>query len=162
MSLMPALAREECGPPIRPCMLGNATGDPRDARSSCIVLRDPHCAVDTTQTVRVLPDQQQRAAIFPLANKHSQGFASATAHTSYCDRITRPICTLCQPIPAPDLGAPFSLKPSRFPYRKVRLTRRCGSMQARGKEEVKGKLVLSRSCTRALSCQKIVPFRRCH
>jgi hypothetical protein len=29
------------------------------------VLRDPHCAVDTTQTVRVLPDQQQRAAIFP-------------------------------------------------------------------------------------------------
>jgi hypothetical protein len=52
-------------------MLGNATGDPRDAKSSCIVLHDPHCAVGTTQTVRVLPDQQQRAAIFRTALRTS-------------------------------------------------------------------------------------------
>jgi hypothetical protein len=158
---MPALARKECGPPIRPCMLGNATGDLRDAKSSCfaILLRrsydsDGPCTAGPTAARCYLP--------LRVANKHSEGLASATVHTSYCDRITRPICTLCQPIPAPDLGAPFSLKPSRFPYRKVRLTRRCGSMQARGKEEVNGKLVLSRSCTGALSCQKIVPLRRCH
>jgi len=68
------------------------------------------------------------------------GFASATAHTSYCDRITRPTCTPCQPIPAPDLCRPFSPKPSRFPYRKVRLTRRYGNMQARDKETVNRRL----------------------
>lgn len=97
---MPALAREECGPPIRPCMLGNATGDPRDAKSSCIVLRDPHCAVDTTQTVRVLPDQQQRAAIF-----------RAALRTSILKALPARLYTV---IASPVL---FALYASRFPHR---------------------------------------------
>jgi hypothetical protein len=68
-----------------------------------------HCGVGATQIVRVPKDQQQRAAIFRAALRTSNllGFASATVHTSHCDRITRPICTLCQPIPAPDLSGPF-------------------------------------------------------
>lgn len=99
---MPALAREECGPPIRPCMLGNATGDRRDARSSCIVLRDPHCAVDTTQTVRVLPDQQQRAAIF-----------RAPLRTSILKALPARLSTRATVIASPVL---FALYASRFPH----------------------------------------------
>ena len=63
-------------------------------------------------------------------------FAKRLHTRSYYDRTTRPIRTLCLPIPAPDPGTSFSLKPFRFPYRKVPADRGNGSMQ----EEVNGKL----------------------
>jgi hypothetical protein len=45
-------------------------------------------------------------------------------HTrDYRDSITRPISTLYLPIPTLDLGTPFSLKSSPFPYRTVRSTK---------------------------------------
>ena len=59
----------------------------------------------------------------------------------YRDSITRPISTLCPPIPTPYLCTPFSLKSGPFPYRKVRSTKgvvsvRCGSMR----EKINSKL----------------------
>jgi len=50
-------------------MSGGGTGDPRDAMGSCIVLHNPHFAVGATQTVRVLPGQQQRAAVVRVAEQ---------------------------------------------------------------------------------------------
>lgn len=127
-----------------------------------IVLHNPHFAVGATQTVHVLPGPQQRAAIFRVALRTGilPDFASATVHTSSCDRITRPICTPCQPTLTPDLGAPFFLKPSRPPYRRIQMTGRCGSMQARRQKEVNDKLyyLLVLSASLAASCQKSCPF----
>jgi hypothetical protein len=91
----------------------SAIGDPQGAQRSCIVLHDPHLAVGAIQTDRALPKQQHR--------RHpSCQLAKEVHRRRYSDRITRPICTLCQPIPPPDLGTPFSPKSSRFPYRKGR------------------------------------------
>ena len=80
--------------------------------ASCFTV--PHLAVGAIQTIRALPNQQQRGHLPCQLALHAR---------SYCDRITRPICTLCLPIPTPDLGTPFSLKSSRFPYRKARSTK---------------------------------------
>ena len=130
LPLMPAIISGD------PKHVGSAIGDPRDAQRSCIVLHDPHLAVGAIQTVRALPNQQQRGHLPCQLAKEVLGFAKRLHTRGYCDRITRPICTLCLPIPTPDLGTPFSLKSSRFPYRKARSTKRCGSMQ----EKINGKL----------------------
>jgi hypothetical protein len=54
------------------------------------------------------------------ASERSTRLAKRQPTRRYCDRITRPICTLGLPIPTPDLGNPFSLRSSRFPCRKAR------------------------------------------
>jgi hypothetical protein len=109
--------------------VGSAIGDPRDAQRSCIVLHDPHLAVGAIQTDRALPKQQHRRHPSCQLAKEVPGFAKRLHRRRYSDRISRPICTLCLPIPPPDLGTPFSPKSSRFPYRKARSIKRCGNMQ---------------------------------
>jgi hypothetical protein len=54
LPLMPAIISGD------PKHVGSAIGEPRDARRSCIVLHDRHLAVGAIQTVRALPNQQQR------------------------------------------------------------------------------------------------------
>ena len=83
------------------------------------VLLDPHLAVGANQMVRALPNQQQRGHLSCKLAKEVLGFVKRLNTRDYCERITRPICTLCLPIPTPDLDTPSSLKFSRFPYRNV-------------------------------------------
>jgi hypothetical protein len=129
-----------------------ATGD-RNAKS-CIELRVSHCTVDATSGDQSTagPTAARLLSSAPPLRISILGFSVTIVHTSYCDRLTRPICALCRPITTPDRGATFSLKPSRFLYWEILLTRRCGSMQARAKRKDHWqaelpKSVLCRSCT---------------
>ena len=94
----------------------SAIGDPRYAQRSCIVLHGPHLAVGAIQTVRALPNQWPSSVPVCVT---VPDLAKRPPTRCYCDRITRPIRTLCLPISPPDLGTPFSLMSSPFPYRKV-------------------------------------------
>jgi hypothetical protein len=98
------------------------------------VLHDPDLAVGAIQTVRALPNLQQRAAIFRASLQRSTRLCRATAHTKLL--CICPICTPCLPIPTPDLGSSLFLKSSRFSVSKGPVYKRCGSMQ----ENIDGKL----------------------
>jgi hypothetical protein len=117
-----------------PKHVGSAIGDPRDAKRCRFVLHDPDLAVGAIQTVRALPNLQQRVAIFRASLRRSTRLCRATAHTKLL--CICPICTPCLPIPTPDLGSSLFLKSSRFSVSKRPVYKRCGSMQ----ENIDGKL----------------------
>jgi hypothetical protein len=103
-----------------PKHVGSAIGDPRDTKRSCIVLYDSQLTVGATRrSVHHQTKSSARPSSVP-ACEELLGFAKQLHTRGYYDRIIRPICTLCLPIPTPDLGPPFSLRSFRFPYRKVR------------------------------------------
>jgi hypothetical protein len=141
-----------------PKRVGSAIGDPRDAQRSCIVLHDPHLAVGAIQTVRALPNHQQCGQLSCQLAKEVPGFVKRLHTRDYCERITRPICTLCLPIPTPDLDPPSSLKSSRFPYRKVRSIKVWKHARKDQWQAELSRSVLCGSSTRAVSCQRSYHF----
>ena len=136
-----------------PKRFGSAIVDPRDAQR-CF---DPHLAVGANQMVRTLPNQQQRGHLSCKLAKEVLGFVKRLNTRDYSERITRPICTLCLPIPTPDLDPPSSLKSSRFPYRKVRSIKVWKHARKDQWQAELSRSVFCGSSTTAASCQ-----RSCH
>src|SRR5882724_5381399 len=83
-------------------MLGSTTGDPRGAKSSCIVLHDPHCGVGATQMV-----QTNSNALLSFSPPCEQAFYWALQVRLY---------TRATVIVSPVL---FALYASRFPHQIV-------------------------------------------
>jgi hypothetical protein len=127
-------------------MLGGAAGNPRDAKSSCIALDDLHCGIGAPQTDRVLPAQQRRTAIFSAGLRRAfylacpvRLYTRATVLAPFCFRDPSYLHSRTADSPT-SYWRPFFSEAFSFSISKVRLTRRCGSMQQGAQKKIKGKL----------------------